>query len=56
MVNSRPTGRDPVQVRGRLVDAWVSLADIDGETWYRSVVANPRADPQHVIEQVCRLP
>ncbi|MDA8039111.1 MAG: pyridoxal-dependent decarboxylase [Actinomycetota bacterium] len=52
VVNWRPAARDPAEVRGRLTDAWISLADIAGTPWYRSVVANPLADPQHVIDRV----
>lgn len=39
-------------IRVRLEGAWVSLANIDGVTWFRSVAANPNADPQHVIDRV----
>ncbi len=33
-------------------DAWISLADIAGEEWFRSVVANPLANPEHVVTAV----
>lgn len=52
VVNWRPAGRDPAEVRSRLSDAWISLADIADAPWYRSVAANPLADPQHVIDRV----
>jgi len=52
VVNWRPAGRDPAEVRDRLSDAWVSLADIAGARWFRSVAANPRADPMYVIDRV----
>jgi len=48
----RPTALSAADVRARLVDAWVSLTDIDGELWLRSVAANPSADPTHVFERV----
>ena len=32
--------------------AWVSLTQIDNETWLRSVAANPGADPEFVFQQV----
>lgn len=32
--------------------AWVSLTVIDGETWFRSVAANPNADPALVFRSV----
>lgn len=31
VVNWRPAVRDPAETRGRLSDAWISLADIAGE-------------------------
>ncbi len=49
VVNWRPREASPGDLRARLRDAWVSVAPIDGETWLRSVAANPRADPAHVI-------
>jgi len=52
VVNWRPSGRDPAEVRERLSDAWVSLADIAGARWFRSVAANPLADPHHVIDRI----
>ncbi len=52
VVNWRPAGREPAEVRDRLTDAWVSLTDIAGSQWFRSVAANPLADPEHVIERV----
>lgn len=52
VVNWRPVAAHPDEVRGRLTDAWVSLTDIEGERWFRSVAANPLADPQHVVDRV----
>ena len=54
VVNWRPRGQDPATVRSRVRDAWVSLADIKGRSWFRSVSANPLADPQHVVDAVLR--
>ncbi|GAA3765078.1 hypothetical protein GCM10022240_16600 [Microbacterium kribbense] len=48
----RPRGADPVAVRARLQDAWVSTAVVDGQSWFRSVAANPLADPDHVVDAV----
>lgn len=47
----RPRGGDARALRDRLRDAWVSLTDIDGEVWLRSVAANQSADPDQVIER-----
>ncbi len=56
VVNWRPRRQDPAAVRSRLRDAWVSLAEIAGESWFRSVAANPLADPDHVAAAVrCAL-
>ncbi len=52
VVNWRPHGQDPATVRSRLRDAWVSLAEIAGDSWFRSVAANPLADPDHVVAAV----
>ena len=47
-------GRFAAQLRADwLTGAWVSLTDIDGEVWFRSVAANPNADPQLVFDRVC---
>lgn len=48
----RPTNAHAADVRARLNDAWVSLTDVDGEIWLRSVAANPSADPAHVFARV----
>lgn len=48
----RPRGRDARSVRQSLSEAWVSLIDIDGEVWLRSVAANASADPQYVFDRV----
>ncbi len=52
VVNWRPRGADPRAVRDRLRGAWVSLCDIGGEQWFRSVAANPAADPGAVVAAV----
>lgn len=52
VVNWRPRDQDPAAVQARLRDAWISLADIDDDRWFRSVAANPLADPQHVVNVV----
>jgi len=49
VVNWRPRRHDPAAVRSRLRRAWVSVA---GEPWFRSVAANPLADPDHVLTMV----
>ncbi len=48
----RPSNAQPAAVRDRLQDAWVSLTDIDGEIWLRSVAANTSADPDYVFDRV----
>ena len=40
------------EVRARLKGAWVSLTEIDGAMWFRSVATNPKADPLLVFESV----
>ena len=50
----RPVKADTVTVRGRLQDAWVSLTEIDGQMWLRSVAANLSADPARLLAQVIR--
>ena len=52
MVNWRPVGHDPAAVSARLCDAWISLADIAGDSWFRSVAANPLANPEPVVTAV----
>lgn len=32
--------------------AWISLADIAGDSWFRSVAANPLANPEPVVTAV----
>ena len=49
VVNWRPRQQPAEQVRARLHDAWVSTAVINSELWFRSVAANPHADPEHVV-------
>jgi L-2,4-diaminobutyrate decarboxylase len=41
-------------VQSRLEDAFVSVTNIDGEDWLRSVAANPLAYPDRVISAVLR--
>ena len=48
----RPRHQDTRSVHQSLTDAWVSLIDIDGEVWLRSVAANSSADPKHVFDRV----
>lgn len=45
----RPDRADPVDVRGRMRDGFVSLTVVDGRPWFRSVAANPSAEPARVI-------
>ena len=52
VVNWRPREQDPAAVRSRLRHAWISLPDIAGDSWFRSVSANPLADPEHVVHAV----
>ena len=52
VVNWRPRHGDPVAVRDRMQGAWVSTAEIDSQTWLRSVAANPLADPGCVVEAI----
>lgn len=50
----RPTnqGVDVLEAQHHLRDAWVSVALLDGEPWFRSVGANPLADPRHIFDAV----
>ena len=48
----RPKDSDAARLRGRLLDAWVSLTELDGEVWLRSVAANPSANVEHVWNRV----
>lgn len=52
VLNWRPRHQPAEEVRARLQDAWISTATINGDTWFRTVAANPRADPQHVVNAV----
>lgn len=45
----RPRHHDPVSVRSRMRGVYVSLTEIEGEKWFRSVAANPAADPDRVV-------
>ncbi|TAM60332.1 aspartate aminotransferase family protein [bacterium] len=49
----RPRGGGDLRgLRARMRGAFVSLAQIDGSIWLRSVAANPLAQPQRVLEAV----
>lgn len=48
----RPKNAAASKVRERMKDAFVSLTKIGEETWFRSVAANPKADPDRVVESV----
>lgn len=52
VVNWRPRHCDPNAVQQRIDGAWVSMTDIDGTAWFRSVAANPFADPELVVHRV----
>lgn len=54
VVNWRVPGVACEDVQKRLDGAWVSSAIIDGQRWLRSVAANPKADPQAVVNGVLR--
>lgn len=48
----RPVGVDVEEVAQRLQRAFVSITDLRGERWFRSVAANPMADPDLVVDDV----
>jgi L-2,4-diaminobutyrate decarboxylase len=48
----RPVKCDARAVQAALVRAFVSATEIRGETWLRSVAANPLADPNLVVDDV----
>jgi L-2,4-diaminobutyrate decarboxylase len=48
----RPVDAAASDVRNRLENGWVSLTEVDGQTWFRSVAANPSADPNYLFDQV----
>ncbi len=52
----RPVDRalDLLQVQDHLEGAWVSVAEIDQALWFRSVGANPLADPGLIVDAVHR--
>lgn len=52
VVNWRSHGVDPRHVQRELQHAWVSVAQIAGESWLRSVAANPRADVDGIVGEV----
>lgn len=54
VVNWRVPGVDSNDLQRRLQGAWVSCTQIDGETWLRSVAANPNADAGTVVAAVLR--
>ncbi len=48
----RPRDADPDAVRARLYRSFVSVTELDGQRWLRSVAANPSADPHLVVDDV----
>jgi L-2,4-diaminobutyrate decarboxylase len=48
----RPVDREARAVQAALVRAFVSVTEVRGETWLRSVAANPCADPNLVVGEV----
>ncbi|MEC9328988.1 MAG: pyridoxal-dependent decarboxylase, partial [Pseudomonadota bacterium] len=48
----RPREAQAEEIRSRIKQAWVSLTEINGEMWLRSVAANPSADPDFLFAQV----
>ena len=52
VLNWRPRSADPEAVRKKLVGAWVSTTLIEGQPWFRSVAANPLAEPAKVVGAV----
>ena len=48
----RAPGQDPRALQRRVRDAFVSVTELDGEAWLRSVAANPLAEPDHVVDRV----
>ncbi|MBI3688424.1 MAG: aspartate aminotransferase family protein [Actinobacteria bacterium] len=47
-----PAGTDLGAVRSRLTRSFVSLTEVRGEQWFRSVAANPMADPARVVDDM----
>jgi L-2,4-diaminobutyrate decarboxylase len=43
---------DPLRIKSRLRDAFVSVVELSGRRWLRSVAANPLADPELVVRSV----
>ena len=53
VVNWRHRTLDAIEIQRRLpADVFISTTTIDGESWLRSVAANPMADPQKAIAGV----
>lgn len=48
----RAAGVEVAELRRRMRGAFVSLSSVHGETWLRSVAANPNADPDRVVDAV----
>ena len=48
----RPTAQEADDVLERLAGDAISKATLDGEVWFRSVAANPMADPKKVMTRV----
>ncbi len=47
----RARGHSLERIRGELRGSFASLADINGERWFRSVAANPLADPHLLVDE-----
>jgi L-2,4-diaminobutyrate decarboxylase len=48
----RPRRSDPELIQKRLKSAFVSLTAVGGQRWFRSVAANPSANPRLVVQEV----
>jgi L-2,4-diaminobutyrate decarboxylase len=48
----RPVNEPAAEVQPRVEGAFVSLTTVHGESWLRSVAANPKADPDLVVDAV----
>ena len=42
-------------IRDSLKNGWVSLCEINGEFWFRSVFSNPNADPKLLFDEVSKV-
>lgn len=52
VVNWRVVDVDPLVTQRKLEQTWVSVTEVAGTRWLRSVVANPNADVDHVVAEV----